>query len=223
MPDPISWTHSLPYFLAALVFGYLLGSIPFGLVITRLAGQGDIRKIGSGNIGTTNVLRTGKKHLAALTLLGDMLKGTVAVLIAARLGGPDTAVIAGLGAFLGHLFPVWLRFRGGKGVATYLGILLGLYWPAALAFAGVWIALAVAFRFSSLSALVASLATPVLLYAVFGRVQMAEMMALLTLMLWAKHHENIARLIKGTEGRIGQTARPAAPDADAPRPPETDG
>ncbi len=204
MPDPISWSLALPYYLAALAFGYLLGSIPFGLVITRLAGEGDIRKIGSGNIGTTNVLRTGKKHLAALTLLGDMLKGTLAVLAASRFGGPDLAVIAGFGAFLGHLFPVWLRFRGGKGVATYLGILLGLFWPAALAFAAIWIGVALATRYSSLSALVASLATPFLLHFAFDRVQIAQVMALLSLMLWAKHHENIGRLLKGTEGRIGK-------------------
>ena len=204
MPDPISWALAWPYYLTALVFGYLLGSIPFGLIITRLAGQGDIRKIGSGNIGTTNVLRTGKKHLAALTLLGDMLKGTVAVLVASRYGGPDPAVIAGFGAFIGHLFPVWLRFRGGKGVATYLGVLLGLYWPAALAFAAIWIAVAVVTRYSSASALVASLATPLLLWFVFDRAQVAELMALLSVILWAKHHENIGRLIKGTEGRIGQ-------------------
>lgn len=204
MPDPISWALAWPYYLTALVFGYLLGSIPFGLIITRLAGQGDIRKIGSGNIGTTNVLRTGKKHLAALTLIGDMLKGTVAVLVASRYGGPDPAVIAGFGAFIGHLFPVWLRFRGGKGVATYLGVLLGLFWPAALAFAAIWIAVAVVTRYSSASALVASLATPLLLWFVFDRAQIAELMALLSLILWAKHHENIGRLLKGTEGRIGQ-------------------
>jgi glycerol-3-phosphate acyltransferase PlsY len=204
VPDPISWAHAWPYFSAALVFGYLLGSIPFGLVITRLAGEGDIRAIGSGNIGTTNVLRTGKKHLAALTLLGDALKGTVAVLVAFRYGGPDAAVIAGFGAFIGHIFPVWLRFRGGKGVATYLGILLGLFWPAALAFAAIWVSMAVLFRYSSLSALVASLITPALLYLAFDRVQFAELMGVLTVILWAKHHENIARLLKGTEGRIGQ-------------------
>lgn len=204
MPDPISWALAWPYYLTALVFGYLLGSIPFGLIITRLAGQGDIRKIGSGNIGTTNVLRTGKKHLAALTLIGDMLKGTAAVLVASRYGGPDPAVIAGFGAFIGHLFPVWLRFRGGKGVATYLGVLLGLFWAAALAFAAIWIAVAVVTRYSSASALVASLATPLLLWFVFDRAQIAELMALLSLILWAKHHENIGRLIKGTEGRIGQ-------------------
>lgn len=204
MPDPISWGLVWPYYLAALAFGYLLGSIPFGLLIAQLAGLGDIRKIGSGNIGTTNVLRTGRKDLAALTLVGDALKGTAAVLVAARFGGPDAAVIAGVGAFLGHLFPVWLRFRGGKGVATYLGILLGLHWPAALAFAAIWIAVAAATRYSSLSALVASLATPVLLYLAFGRIQAAEVMALLSVLLWIMHRANIGRLIAGTEGRIGQ-------------------
>uniref|UniRef100_UPI003BAC35F9 glycerol-3-phosphate 1-O-acyltransferase PlsY n=1 Tax=Stappia sp. TaxID=1870903 RepID=UPI003BAC35F9 len=204
MPDPISWGLVWPYYLAALALGYLLGSIPFGLLITRMAGQGDIRAIGSGNIGTTNVLRTGRKSLAALTLLGDMLKGTVAVLLAARFGGPDTAVISGVGAFLGHLFPVWLRFKGGKGVATYIGILIGLYWPAALAFAAIWIAVALAFRYSSLSALVASLVTPLLLWAVFNRVQIAEVSALLTVLLWIMHRENIARLLSGREGKIGQ-------------------
>jgi glycerol-3-phosphate acyltransferase PlsY len=204
VPDPISWGLVWPYYLAALVVGYLLGSIPFGLVITRMAGQGDIRSIGSGNIGTTNVLRTGRKGLAALTLVGDMLKGTIAVLLAFRFGGPDTAVIAGVGAFLGHLFPVWLRFRGGKGVATYIGILLGLYWPAALAFALIWIAVAFAFRYSSLSALVASLVTPPLLWMVFNQAQIAEVATLLTLLLWIMHRENIARLVSGREGKIGQ-------------------
>ncbi|MAB00326.1 MAG: glycerol-3-phosphate acyltransferase [Stappia sp.] len=204
MPDPISWGLVWPYYLAALALGYLLGSIPFGLLITRMAGQGDIRAIGSGNIGTTNVLRTGRKSLAALTLLGDMLKGTAAVLLAARFGGPDTAVIAGVGAFLGHLFPVWLRFKGGKGVATYIGILIGLYWPAALAFAAIWIVVALAFRYSSLSALVASLVMPLLLWAVFNRVQIAEVSALLTVLLWIMHRENIARLLSGREGKIGQ-------------------
>jgi len=204
VPDPISWGLVWPYYLAALALGYLLGSIPFGLLITRMAGQGDIRAIGSGNIGTTNVLRTGRKSLAALTLLGDMLKGTAAVLLAARFGGPDTAVIAGVGAFLGHLFPVWLRFKGGKGVATYIGILIGLYWPAALAFAAIWIVVALAFRYSSLSALVASLVMPLLLWAVFNRVQIAEVSALLTVLLWIMHRENIARLLSGREGKIGQ-------------------
>lgn len=205
MPDPISWALAWPYYLAALGFGYGLGSIPFGLVITRLAGLGDIRKIGSGNIGTTNVLRTGRKSLAAATLLGDALKGTAAVWIAGSFYGPDIALIAGLGAFLGHLFPLWLKFKGGKGVATYLGVLLGLFWPVALAFAAIWIAMAAVFRFSSLSALAASLATPILLYRL-DQVQTAELFIVLSLLLWLKHHENIGRLLKGKESKIGGTA-----------------
>jgi len=202
MPDPISWSYTLPYFAAAFVFGYLLGSIPFGVVLTRLAGLGDIRAVGSGNIGATNVLRTGKKGLAAATLLGDGLKGTAAVLIAAR-WGPDTAVIAGLGAFLGHLFPVWLGFKGGKGVATFLGCLLGLKALAALACAAIWLLVAFVTRYSSLSGLMASAAAPPILWFM-GERQMAEMMAVLAVLLWWKHRENIRRLLAGTEGRIGQ-------------------
>ncbi|MBA5778012.1 glycerol-3-phosphate 1-O-acyltransferase PlsY [Stappia sp. F7233] len=203
MPDPISWSLSGPYYLAALAFGYLLGSIPFGVILTRIAGLGDIRRIGSGNIGATNVLRSGRKGLAALTLLGDALKGTAAVLLANRYFGVDISLVAGFGAFLGHLFPVWLKFRGGKGVATYLGVLLGFHWQAALAFAAIWIAVAFATRYSSLSALVASLATPLLLYFVFREPQLTEMMALLTALLWVKHAGNIRRLLSGKESRIG--------------------
>jgi glycerol-3-phosphate acyltransferase PlsY len=203
MPDPISWTLVWPYYLVALVFGYLLGSIPFGLVLTRLAGKGDIREIGSGNIGTTNVLRTGNKWLAAATLLGDMMKGCFAVLIAAD-WGPETAVIAGFGAFLGHLFPVWLKFRGGKGVATFLGILLAFHWVTALVFAMIWIGTAAITRFSSLSALIASLAVPFVL-VVFDEWKLAELFVVLTIILWLKHAENIRRLIAGTESKIGRS------------------
>ncbi len=214
MPDPISWEFAWPYYLAALAFGYVLGSIPFGLVITRAAGLGDIRNIGSGNIGTTNVLRTGRRSLAAATLLGDALKGTVAVVIVNHLYGTEMALITGLGAFLGHLFPVWLKFKGGKGVATYLGILLGLNWLVALAFAVIWVGIAFVFRYSSLSALTASLATPVLLYFL-GQVQMAEMFGLMSLLLWLKHHENIRRLVTGAESKIGAKSKPAPePDPD---------
>jgi glycerol-3-phosphate acyltransferase PlsY len=188
--------------LAALAFGYLLGSIPFGVILTRLTGAGDLRAIGSGNIGATNVLRTGRKGLAAATLLGDMLKGTAAVLLAGTFGGV-AALAAGLGAFLGHLFPVWLGFKGGKGVATYLGILLGLFWPAALAFAAVWLAVAYLTRFSSLAALVASLATPAVLLAL-GQRPAAALFALLTVLVFVMHRANIGRLVAGTEGRIGQ-------------------
>ncbi|HEV2559055.1 MAG TPA: glycerol-3-phosphate 1-O-acyltransferase PlsY [Microvirga sp.] len=202
MPVSMNWSLDGPYFLAALAFGYLLGSIPFGVLFTRFAGLGDIRKVGSGNIGATNVLRTGRKGLAAATLLGDALKGTAAVLIAWQ-WGPNTAILAGLGAFLGHLFPVWLGFKGGKGVATFIGVLLGLKPLAALAFAAVWLAVAFATRYSSLSALIASAVTPAVLWSM-GERQMAEVAVLLAVLLWWKHRENIGRLMARTEGRIGQ-------------------
>src|SRR6266481_1082886 len=143
----------------AFVIGYLFGSIPFGLILTKLAGTQDLRSIGSGSIGATNVLRTGRKGLAAATLLLDALKGTAAVVVAGYIAGPNAAMVAGLGAFLGHLFPVWLKFKGGKGVAVYIGILIGLFWPAAILFCVIWLALAVALRYSSVSALVASVIT----------------------------------------------------------------
>ena len=203
MPHPMSWSLSAPYFAAALLFGYLLGSIPFGVLFTQLAGLGDIRAMGSGNIGATNVLRTGRKGLAAATLLGDGLKGTVAVLAMSRLWGPDAAVLAGLGAFLGHLFPVWLGFKGGKGVATYLGLLLAFSWPAALVFAAIWLGTAALTRYSSLSALLASLASPAAL-AGFGEWQAAQLFVLLTVLIYVKHLPNIRRLLAGTESRIGR-------------------
>ena len=189
----------------AFVIGYLLGSIPFGLVLTRLAGTQDLRTIGSGNIGATNVLRTGRKGLAGATLLLDMLKGTAAVVISGYFGGPVAAMLAGLGAFLGHLFPVWLKFKGGKGVAVYIGILLGLFWPAAIVFCLVWLATAFASRYSSLSALVASVVTPLYLWW-FASAELAALFAVLTLLLFYMHRENIRRLQAGTEGRIGQKA-----------------
>ena len=203
MVHPINWSIDLPYYVAALAFGYLLGSIPFGLVLTRLAGTQDLRTVGSGNIGATNVLRTGRKGLAAATLLLDALKGTVAVLVAFRFGGQDAALLAALGAFLGHLFPIWLKFQGGKGVATFIGLLLGLVWPAALVFGLVWLAVAALTRYSSLAALVASLATLVFLWF-DGYLQEAQLFALLTILMWAKHHANIARLLAGREGKIGR-------------------
>lgn len=202
MPDPISWSFSLPYYVLALAIGYVLGSIPFGLLVTKIAGLGDIRQIGSGNIGTTNVLRTGRKSLAAITLLGDALKGTVAVLLTGFYLGPEAAILAGLGAFIGHLFPIWLKFKGGKGVATYIGILLALSWPIGIAFCVIWLLVAFITKYSSLSALVASLLTPFML-AVFDQWQLAEVMGLLSILLWVKHHENISRLLKGSEGKIG--------------------
>ena len=194
-------TDVLPQ-IASLVLGYLLGSIPFGLLLTKFAGQGDIRSIGSGNIGATNVLRTGRKDLAAATLLLDGLKGTAAVLIAGR-AGADLALIAALGAFLGHVFPVWLRFKGGKGVATYIGCLLGVFWPAALVFAVVWLATAFATKYSSAGALVASVVAPLALW-LFGQPAAAAVFALLAALLWWKHRENIERLRAGTEGKIGK-------------------
>lgn len=191
------------FLLAAFVIGYLLGSIPFGMILTRLAGTRDLRTIGSGNIGATNVLRTGHKGLAAATLLGDMLKGTVAVIIAGSIDGPNAAMLAALGAFLGHLFPVWLKLRGGKGVATYIGVLLGLFWPAALIFAVIWIGTATTTRYSSLSALVAAFVTPLFLWW-FGHNALASLFAVLTLLLFYMHRENIKRLQAGTEGKIGE-------------------
>ena len=187
----------------AVVLGYLLGSIPFGLVLTRAAGLGDIRAIGSGNIGATNVLRTGRKGLAAATLLLDALKGTVAVIVAGYLAGAEAAMLAGLGAFLGHLFPVWLKFKGGKGVAVYIGILIGLLWPAAVLFCAIWLITAVISRYSSLSALIASFITPIFLWW-FGHPALAALFALLTVLLFYMHRANISRLMAGTEGKIGQ-------------------
>jgi len=190
-------------FLIVFAIGYLFGSIPFGLLLTKMAGTPDLRRIGSGNIGATNVLRTGRKELAAATLLLDALKGTAAVMIGGFIGNsPEAAVVAGLGAFLGHLFPVWLKFQGGKGVATYIGVLAGLFWPAALVFCAIWLATAFASRYSSLSALVASFVTPIFLWW-FGQAMMASLCVVLTLLLWFKHSENIRRLQAGTENRIG--------------------
>ena len=200
-------TQLAPAALVALGFGYVLGSIPFGLILTRMAGLGDVRKIGSGNIGATNVLRTGHKGLAAATLLLDALKGTAAVLIAGYVGGRHgvailASLLAGLGAFLGHLYPVWLGFKGGKGVATYIGVLLGAIWPGALIFCGTWLIVALVSRYSSLSALVASLATPVALY-IIGEVPAAILAGLMTVFLLWKHRANIERLLKGEEPKIG--------------------
>jgi glycerol-3-phosphate acyltransferase PlsY len=199
------WSASpwVAYLVVALI-GYGLGSIPFGLLLTRAAGLGDVRAIGSGNIGATNVLRTGNKKVAAATLLLDLLKGTAAVLIARLLmpTEPNVDMLAGVAAFIGHLFPVWLGFKGGKGVATYIGVLLGLFWPAVLIFAGVWIAVAYFSRYSSLAALVATLIVPLSLWAL-GLNLLAAVLALLTVIVWIKHHANIRRLLSGTEGKIG--------------------
>ena len=188
-------------YAAVFVAGYLLGSIPFGLVLTRLAGLGDIRKIGSGNIGATNVLRTGNKPLAAATLLLDGLKGTAAVLIGFAII-EEAGLAGGAGAFLGHLFPLWIGFKGGKGVATYLGVLAGLCWPAALIFAAVWLATAFITRYSSASALLASLLSPVAVFF-FASPGKAILFVVMTAILWWRHEENIRRLLARTETRIG--------------------
>ncbi|WP_442967468.1 glycerol-3-phosphate 1-O-acyltransferase PlsY [Rhizobium sp. BR 362] len=202
MADFWTWQLTLPTALAAIVIGYLLGSIPFGLVLTRMAGLGDVRKIGSGNIGATNVLRTGNKPLAAGTLLLDAIKGTIAVLIVSHFFGEDAGVLAGFAAFIGHIFPVWIGFKGGKGVATYLGILLGLAPLMALIFSIVWLAIAFTTRYSSLSALVATLVIPVALW-ILGADKIAAAMALMTIISWYKHRANIGRLTAGTETKIG--------------------
>lgn len=184
-----------------LIVGYLCGSIPFGLLLTRAAGLGDVRKIGSGNIGATNVLRTGNKGLAAATLVLDALKGMVPALVAARYG-PETGALAGFGALLGHIFPVWLGFKGGKGVATYLGVLIGLAWQVALIFAVVWLVMAFIFRYSSLAALTACVAVPVALY-LRGQPQFALAFLVMSALVFYKHRANIERLMTGTESRIG--------------------
>jgi acyl phosphate:glycerol-3-phosphate acyltransferase len=193
----------------AFAVGYLLGSIPFGLILTRAAGGPDVRTIGSGNIGATNVLRTGRKGLAAATLLCDALKGTAAVLLAAHFATPDAALVAGLGAFLGHLFPVWLKFKGGKGVAVYIGILIGLYWLGALIFCVIWLLVAAVSRYSSLAALVASALTPLALW-LLGQPRTAALFLALSALLWIMHRANIGRLLQGSEGKIGAKSTPAA-------------
>jgi acyl phosphate:glycerol-3-phosphate acyltransferase len=200
---PINWAHSWPYIATAFFAAYMLGAIPFGLLLTRMAGLGDVRNIGSGNIGATNVLRTGNKALAAATLLLDGGKGALAVLVGWQVGGPDIAIVAAAGSVLGHLFPVWLKFKGGKGVATGLGVLLALSWPVGLAACATWIATAALFRFSSLAALVAVAATP--FYAwFFADPQRAEFAAALAIVIWLKHAGNIKRLLTGQESRIGK-------------------
>jgi glycerol-3-phosphate acyltransferase PlsY len=186
----------------AFLFGYVCGAIPFGLILTRMAGAGDLRAIGSGNIGATNVLRTGRKGLAALTLVFDLLKGTVAVLTVAHIAPGYPMLFGALGAFTGHLFPAWLKFRGGKGVATYLGCLLATAWQPALIFGIAWLAVAFSTRYSSAAALGASALTPVIL-AVRGDTAAAVVFAFMTMFLWAKHRANIVRLARGTESRIG--------------------
>ncbi len=188
--------------LAALALGYFLGSIPFGLIFTARAGLGDIRDIGSGNIGATNVLRTGNKAIAAATLLADAAKGIAAVLLAEYVGA-GLGIPAALGAVLGHLFPAWLKFRGGKGVSTTIGVLLALHWPTGLIFLASWLAVALITKLSSASALVAIAATPIVL-SLFGQADIARFALVLSLIVWWAHRANISRLWSGTEPRIGQ-------------------
>ncbi len=202
MPDPISWEFAGPYLLAAFAGGYFLGAIPFGLLLARLAGLGDIRGIGSGNIGATNVLRTGRKGLAAATLLLDGAKGAGAVLLAG-LWGPDLQLMAALGAVLGHIFPLWLRFRGGKGVATALGVLLALAWQAGLAACATWLLVAGLLRYSSLASLLSLAAAPLYIWLFTRDLQLVELIAVLAALVWIRHRVNITRLLKGEEPKIG--------------------
>ena len=202
MPDPISWSQDLPYFAVGFLIAYLIGSIPFGLLLTRFSGAGDIREIGSGSIGATNVLRTGRKGLAAATTLLDGSKGFMAVWVAAAYAGPDLAVILAWGSVLGHLFPVWLKFKGGKGVATTLGALFGFAPLLGVYACLTWLVVAFAMRYSSVSGLLAVALAPV--YAWYMELfQIAEASILLAVFVWARHHANIRRLLKGEEPKIG--------------------
>jgi glycerol-3-phosphate acyltransferase PlsY len=216
MADPVSAAFGLTsYHYMALFFGYLLGSIPFGLLLTRAAGLGDIRQIGSGNIGATNVLRTGNKFLALSTLLLDGGKGAAAVLIARYAFpslAPEIALFGGAGAILGHLYPVWLGFRGGKGVATGLGILLALDWRVGGLACATWLVVALIFRYSSLSALLAFLLAPIYAWFLVGP-RFAIFALLLAALVWWRHRENIRRLLKGEEPKIGNRKRETSPSS----------
>ena len=213
---------SLPFWIAAvsLVGGYLLGSIPFGVFVTRLGGAGDIRAVGSGNIGATNVLRTGRKDLAALTLIGDMGKGALAVglawLLAAR-AGPDAATeaiaMAGGAAFVGHIFPVWLGFNGGKGVAVFFGVLLAAAWPVGLLAGATWLAMARLLRFSSLAALTAAALSPLFAFATDRAYPVIVLTVVMGILIFLRHHQNIRRLLAGAEPRIGDDKAPPAAQA----------
>ncbi|MDA0702322.1 MAG: glycerol-3-phosphate 1-O-acyltransferase PlsY [Proteobacteria bacterium] len=220
MPDLLGdFSHTWQFWVIGAV-GYLLGSIPFGLLISRLAGQGDIRKIGSGNIGATNVLRTGRKDLAALTLVLDMGKGALAAILGMRYG-PDAMVFAASGAMLGHIAPIWLKGRGGKGVATAFGVLIPIAWQVAAACAAIWLIVAVVTRYSSLAALIAFVAAPGLA-KLFADQQVAEFGLFLAVVIMVKHIPNLGRIIKGQESRIGEAEKappeaPAKPSAQPPR------
>ncbi|HUJ02694.1 MAG TPA: glycerol-3-phosphate 1-O-acyltransferase PlsY [Rhizomicrobium sp.] len=199
---PISWPMQGPYYLGAILFGYLLGSIPFGLIFSYLAGAGDVRKIGSGSTGATNVLRTGKIWAAAATVICDAGKGAAAVIVVRMLYGTDMAMFAGFGALIGHIYPVWLGFKGGKGVATACGILLAVYWPACIVLLAVWLLMLAVFRISSLSALTACVAAPAVMI-LFHQPLYATLTLIMALVILFAHRANIARLLRGEEPRIG--------------------
>jgi glycerol-3-phosphate acyltransferase PlsY len=211
---------SVPIIVAVLIGGYLLGSIPFGLIATRLGGAGDIRNIGSGNIGATNVLRTGRRDLAAITLIGDGGKGAVAVLVARFLvghadggdAGLVAAAMAGGAAFVGHIFPVWLKFRGGKGVATYFGTLLAIAWPVGILAGATWLAMAALFRMSSLAGLTAAVLAPLFAFAVHAGYPVIVLSVFMAVLIFVRHHENIRRLLRGEETKIGAGGKPPEPD-----------
>ena len=204
MPNPISWALAWPYFATAFALAYLIGSVPVGLLLTRASGLGDIRQFGSGNIGATNVLRTGRKDIAAITLFLDTGKGAMSVLLASMFG-PDIAVTAGLGVVLGHMFPVWLCFRGGKGVSTGFGVLVALAWPMGLTALMFWGAVVAVTRYVSIASLVAATATPIFVWWILDYRQEAQLAAVLALLVWFSHRSNICRLIKGNENRLGRT------------------
>ena len=205
MIDPISWGYSWPYILTAFIGGYSIGSVPFGLLFTKMSGLGDIREIGSGNIGATNVLRTGKKGIAAATLSADIIKGTQF--------GPDIAVVAALGAFLGHLFPIWLKFQGGKAVATAIGIIFALSWQTGFIAIGIWVLAAALLRYSSLAALFGAVAAPIAAWWL-ATPQLVEFFAVIAILIWIRHHANIKRLIKGDETKIGSKSdKPLSEDS----------
>jgi len=213
MPHPMGDISVWWPLIAGWALGYLLGSVPFGLVLTRLGGYGDIRQIGSGNIGATNVLRTGNKPLALATLILDSGKGAAAVLIGGYYFGLDMAVMAGGGAFLGHLFPIYLKFRGGKGVATTLGVLIAISWPVGLLACATWLVTAAVFRISSLAALVAMLAAPILAHYL-AHPQIVEFAAFLAVIVFVRHHANIRRILRGEEPRIGGKKKTDATDGE---------
>jgi len=200
MPDPISWAYSWPYYASTLVLAYILGSIPVGLILVRYIGKSDIRKIGSGSIGATNVLRTGNKIMALATLLLDAGKGVGAVLIGVQYG-PDLALAAGVGVVVGHIAPIWLIFRGGKGVATSLGVVLAIEWQLGLIASAIWLSVAILTRYSSLASLIAVISSPCVAYFLSGR-QLCEFSALLATVIIIKHSSNVVRLVKGTESKI---------------------